>query len=170
MFLSKRAIVGISFIAACLMAGGAVLAEEAKAPGTGPNPFVDCGIGAALFPETACAAVSSNVIWDVGTTAVISATASPQTCSGRNVKAAMFIGNTYERLAEETAVGQGEYLTTVLNLFECDSIQHAGMIQELRSAMGREVAAENYMSQTKLEKASNYYFIIENIASHRCSA
>ncbi len=47
-----------------------------KAPGSGPNPFSDCGIGAALFKDTKWAAVSSNVIWDIGTTAVTSATAS----------------------------------------------------------------------------------------------
>src|SRR5688572_5993856 len=44
-----------------------------KAPGAGPNPFSDCGIGAALFPKTGWAAVTSNVIWDIGTTALTSA-------------------------------------------------------------------------------------------------
>ena len=34
------------------------------------NPYTDCGIGAALFPNTNWAAVTSNVIWDAGTTAV----------------------------------------------------------------------------------------------------
>lgn len=170
MFSSKRVVLGISLVVAGLMAGGSVFAEGSNAPGTGPNPFTDCGIGAALFPETAWAAVSSNVIWDLGTTAVISATASPETCSGKNMQAALFIGNTYEKLAEETAVGQGEYLTTVLNLFDCDSAQHAGAIQELRSAMGREVSGASYVGQSKLEKASSYYFMLENIAGQSCSA
>ena len=51
------------------------------------NPYVDCGIGAALFPNTDWAAVTSNVIWDAGTTALISATASEDTCSGGDVSA-----------------------------------------------------------------------------------
>ena len=46
------------------------------------NPYTDCGIGAALFPNTNWAAVTSNATWDAGTTAVISATASEDTCSG----------------------------------------------------------------------------------------
>jgi hypothetical protein len=170
MFLSKRTTLGVLFLSASFfLSAPAVSAEDDKQVGEGPNPFVDCGIGAALFPETAWAAVSSNVIWDIGTTAVISATASPETCSAKRVKAAMFIGNTYEKLAEETATGQGEHLTTVLNLFDCSPAQHASTIQALRSAMGREVSTDSYMSQTRLEQASNYYFIIENIAHNSCS-
>jgi hypothetical protein len=170
MMLNKNGAMGITFLAACLITNFTVSAGENNAPGSGPNPFVDCGIGAALFPETPWAAVSSNVIWDVGTTAVISATASPQTCSGKEMEVAMFIGNTYEKLAEETAAGQGEHLTTVLNLFDCGPAQHAGAMQELRSAMGREVSAKNYMGQSKLEKASNYYFIAEDVTGRNCSS
>jgi hypothetical protein len=170
MLLNKKVALGISFLTASLITNFTASAEEHKALGSGPNPYVDCGIGAALFPDTDWAAVSSNVIWDIGTTAIISATASPQTCSGKNVKAAMFIGNTYDKLAEETAAGQGEHLTTVLNLFDCGPAQHAGAMQALRSAMRNEVSSQNYMGQTKLEKASNYYFIAEDIASRNCSS
>jgi hypothetical protein len=170
MLSSKSTGLGVLLLAASfVLSAPAICADNGKTVGEGPNPFVDCGIGAALFPETPWAAVSSNVIWDVGTTAVISATASPETCSAKKVQAAMFIGNTYEKLAEETATGQGEHLTTVLNLFDCTPEQHASTIQALRGAMGREVSSESYMSQSRLEQASNYYFIIENIANHSCS-
>ena len=47
---------------------------DPKAPGSGPNPYTDCGIGAALFPNTHWAAATSNVIFDLGITAITSAT------------------------------------------------------------------------------------------------
>ena len=86
------------FAAMPMLTTMAPTAHAADAPGSGPNPFSDCGIGAALFPETKWAAVTSNVIWDVGTTAVASATMSPQTCSGKQAKTAAFIYHTYDSL------------------------------------------------------------------------
>ncbi|MBI3771765.1 MAG: hypothetical protein HY272_03590 [Gammaproteobacteria bacterium] len=41
------------------------------------NPWLDCGIGAMIFTETKWAAVTSNVIWDLGTTAVTSGASTP---------------------------------------------------------------------------------------------
>ena len=59
-------------VALTVMAQGA-LADDFKAVGSGPNPFSDYGIGAALFPTSDVGATVSNVNWDVGTTAVASA-------------------------------------------------------------------------------------------------
>ena len=133
-----------------LIASTATFAGDTKATGSGPNPFTDCGIGAALFPDTKWAAVTSNVIWDIGITAIISATASPQTCQGNKVVAALFIRDTYANLAEETAAGQGEHLTTVLNIFGCDGSHHASAVKQIRGAMGQAVAAKNYADQPAL--------------------
>lgn len=162
-----------SLVATALATSMAALADDKKpvdkTPGSGPNPYADCGIGAALFTETKWAAVISNVIWDLGTTAVTSATASPQTCSGKTVAAALFIHHTYDKLAEETASGQGEHLTTVLNIFECDSVRHANAIRQIRGAMGHAVATPNYIDQPHIDKASNFYSIVENAVSASCS-
>ncbi|MCC5879985.1 MAG: DUF3015 domain-containing protein, partial [Idiomarina sp.] len=40
------------------------------------NPWQHCGIGAMIFDDNTTAAAVSNVIWDSGTTAFTSATAS----------------------------------------------------------------------------------------------
>lgn len=101
-----------------IVASTAVAAD--KRSGTGPNPFKDCGVGAALFTDTAWAAVTSNIIWDLGTTAVTSATASPETCSGKHIQTAKFVIDNYDSLIEETAKGQGENLTAVLDIQGCD--------------------------------------------------
>ena len=165
----KRFTVSVSMTAAAMAFGSPAMAEDAKAPGSGPSPYSDCGIGAALFPETNWAAVTSNVIWDLGSTAITSATASPQTCSGKKQKTALFIGHTYTQLAEETAAGKGEYLDTALSLFECGPAQHAQVIAAVRAEMARNVASPAYLTQTRLEKAADYYNAMDRAAQHACN-
>ena len=143
--------------------------NNSKAPGSGPNPFSDCGIGAALFSDTKWAAVTSNVIWDIGTTAVTSATASPETCNGKTVAAASFINDTYEKLAEETARGEGEHLATLLNIFECAAPQQGAVIQAARSEMAGEVAQPGYATQDRTDKAVRFYQAVEAAVAQNCA-
>lgn len=149
------------------------VAEANKVAGSGPNPYTDCGIGAALFSDTHWAAVSSNIIWDLGTTALTSATASPQTCSGKNVKTAQFIIDNYHNIAEETAYGEGEYLTAMLNVRGCQVSSHAGIISSVRSDMASYLASPAYTDLSDIEKASQYYRAMESGVSQftgSCSA
>ena len=158
----------IAATALVMLASVGAQAQDKKAPGSGPNPYTDCGIGAALFKEPDWAAVTSNVIWDLGTTALISATASPETCQGKSVKAAIFIKDTYETLAEEAAKGQGEHLTAVLNIMECPASTHAAAIQSVRTSMGAAVAQPGYASQPRLDKTVQFYQAV-HAASKSCS-
>jgi len=89
------------------------LAAGKNKVGSGPNPFRDCGIGAAIFPNHHVAAATSNIIWDLGTTAVTSATLSPETCSNVHAKTAKFIIDNYENLIEDIAKGEGEHLVAM---------------------------------------------------------
>ena len=118
MFRMKPIVIGV-FAGIVATATPFIYAEDSdehKVAGSGPNPYSDCGIGAALFTETKWAAVTSNVIWDLGITAITSATASPETCSGKKVETAQFIIDNYDNLAEETAKGQGTHLIAMLGL------------------------------------------------------
>ena len=149
------------------------VAEANKTAGSGPNPYTDCGIGAALFSDTHWAAVTSNVIWDLGSTALTSATASPQTCSGKNVKTAQFIIDNYHNIAEETAYGEGEHLTAMLNVRGCQLSSHAGIISSVRSDMASYLASPAYKDLSDIEKASQYYSAMESGVSQftgSCSA
>lgn len=162
----KKAAVLFAVLAA---AQSPVFAENnSKAPGSGPNPFSDCGIGAALFSETKWAAVTSNVIWDIGTTAVTSATASPETCNGKRVVAATFINDTYEKLAEETARGEGEHLTSLLNILECGGAQQGRAISATRDAMADLVTEPGYATQDRTQKAAQFYRIVDSAVSKSC--
>ncbi|HAW91537.1 MULTISPECIES: DUF3015 family protein [unclassified Arsukibacterium] len=137
-----------------------VSAYADKAVGSGPNPFSDCGIGAALFPEHKVLAVTSNVIWDIGTTAVTSATASPETCSGKNVDAAAFILNSYDSIIEDTARGEGEHLAALMNILEVAPAKQAQVIDDVRNQMSLHIADESYNAADKREKSQQYYFTV----------
>lgn len=84
-----------------------------------PNAWVDCGIGAMIFPSDnlEVAAAVSNIIWDLGTTAVTSALSSPESCSGLdNVEMAVFIQSTYASLESDLAKGEGDNLSALAEL------------------------------------------------------
>lgn len=159
----------IAFALLAIQAFAANAQTNTGPAGSGPNPYTECGIGAALFRDVHWAAITSNVIWDLGITAITSATASPQTCNARQVKAALFIRDTYEQLAEETARGEGEHLATALNLFECSSAVQPAVIGDTRKSMGEAVAAPGYATQPRLEKAAGLYRAIESAAAQRCT-
>nr|WP_087016220.1 DUF3015 family protein [Thaumasiovibrio subtropicus] len=122
------------------------------------NPWVDCGIGAMIFPNTAPGAVISNVIWDLGTTAVTSAGSSEHTCEGSNVKAAAFIQQSYEQIVVDTANGEGQHLNAMLELLSCD----AANVPAIRHEMAEVVGATNYQSQSYNEKAEAYFNVVTN--------
>ena len=169
MVTTKKNILVSALFIGMVSLGSMAQAADTKAPGSGPNPYSDCGIGAALFSETSWAAVTSNVTWDLGTTAVTSATASPETCSGKNVKTALFIRDTYQQLVEEAAKGEGTHLTAALNLMECGSAKQSMAIQAVRADMSRVVAQPTYQGQTNIEKSAEFFNVINNAVASSCS-
>lgn len=165
----KKLIICVAMFGAAVLSAAPVAAQD-KSSGSGPNPFTDCGIGAALFSETKWAAVTSNVIWDLGITALVSATASPQTCSGERVTAALFIRDTYDHLAEETAAGHGEHLNVALSMFGCAVGDQAAAAQQVRRAMARTVSTPGYGDRAPLDKAADFFSIVDRAASTSCVA
>lgn len=160
-------------ILAAVIAAASPLAmaeEELKTPGSGPNPFTDCGIGAALFPTVGWAAVTSNVIWDVGTTALTSATASPQTCSGKEVETAQFIIDNYDNLVEEASQGEGTHLNAMLDIMGCNAGQSQGIVSNIRSEMAVRVNQAQYSEQNLVVKASGFYDAVSTATASSCSA
>ncbi|MEX0740799.1 MAG: DUF3015 family protein [Pseudohongiella sp.] len=160
MKINKKSLAyGIAFIGALTFNG---VAQAQNSTGTGPNPYRDCGIGAALFPTVNWAAVTSNVIWDVGTTAVISATASPETCQGQYVAAAAFIFETYDALTEEAAKGSGEHIVTMMNILDVEQDHRADLISAVRTEMAGQVSQAGFNSLEKVQKAETFYFAVVN--------
>lgn len=107
-----------------------------------PNPWLDCGIGAMIFPDDnlEVGAGISNIIWDLGTTAVTSAASSPDTCAGTsNVTMAVFIESTYATLEAELAKGEGENLAALATLVGAED--QAAFVAALRRDYAATLAA-----------------------------
>lgn len=152
-----------------LLVGSIVLAASSSSftvfAAKGPNPFSDCGIGAALFQDTKWAAVTSNVIWDVGTTAVTSATASPETCNGQNIAAAKFIIDNYDNLAENLAEGKGEHLSAMYKVLELNTDAQEQATSYIRHTMAENIADSKYQTLSLSEKANKLYeAVTESVA------
>jgi hypothetical protein len=126
------------------------------------NPYVDCGIGAALFPDTDWAAVTSNVIWDAGTTALISATASEDTCSGGAVETAQLIHDKYELIETDVLLGTGENLIALTTSMECES--SPALTASIRKDVRNVLSDANYSKNTRIEKSINFYEALQTNA------
>lgn len=129
-------------------------------PGTGPNPYADCGIGAAIFPTSDIGAAISNVIWDVGTTAVVSATASPETCQGSSAATAKLIFDAFPEIADETARGTGQHLAAILEIQQCTATDHPTIADGIREGFKDQLSEDGYQDKTRLEKSQAYYSLV----------
>lgn len=164
----KLKLASVALLMISAFASTAAFADN-KAVGSGPNPYTDCGIGAALFPDTHWAAVSSNVIWDLGSTAVTSATMSPQTCSGKKVKVALFVRDTYEQLAADLAKGNGEHVAAAMDMFACQAAGQGAAISRARKDFGSLAAQGGLNAADSLQNAGKLYNVLENAAQSSCT-
>lgn len=121
------------------------------------NPWQDCGLGAMVFPENGTAAAISNVIWDLGTTAVSSKISSPDSCEGERVKAAMIIQRSYAQISIETAVGHGEHLDALADLYQCSPAARPALVADLRSSMSRALSEPNFAQGETAAKAERFF-------------
>lgn len=147
----------VSFVFSSALAVFSLSAHAEGEAGSTPNPYVDCGIGGALFPTIQWAAVLSNAIWDLGTTALSSATMSPETCSGKQKDVAQFIIDNYDNLLEETAKGQGQHLSALMDISECQGDSRDVMVSSLRSKLSEVVSNNSYNDLHLVEKSYAYY-------------
>lgn len=125
------------------------------------NAWTQCGIGAVIFNELPVAAAISNIIWDLGTTAVISMAASPETCKGVNVAVAAFINESAEAIESDVANGQGSHLTAMMALMGVEAENHNQVASQIRESF---LSQPEVLSLTGSEKAQAIYVIAEKAA------
>ena len=123
------------------------------------NPYTDCGIGAALFPNTSWAAVTSNVTWDAGTTAVISATASEDTCSSGEAQTAMLIHDKLENLETEIMIGGGDIYASLSSAMGCNG---EDISNELKASYATVLNKKSYASDNRVQKSEVLYTMLKN--------
>ncbi len=135
------------------------------------NVWRECGIGGMLFSKTGWAAVVSNIIWDLGTTATSSNVSSDDLCEGSAASTANFINETHANLEEEIAVGKGAHLTAMLNMLGCQSGSHAGIISGIRSDLDSQMSNTEYSVQSKSLNAEKLFNITMSRAqTAQCSS
>jgi hypothetical protein len=134
------------------------------------NPWQDCGIGAMVFPDNGVAAAISNVIWDLGTTAVTSASASKDNCSASRVQTARFVTESYPNLEEEIVMGEGKHLTTMLDLMGCASTSQNAVSSAIRDDFSTVISTSEYTDMNTQQKAESLFNVVENAASGNCKA
>lgn len=146
-------------------AATAVVLSLAVAPGAQAqeklNPWKQCGIGAMIFNDNGAAAAISNIIWDLGTTAVSSNISSQGSCEGAKVAAAQFINDSIVNIEEETVVGKGLHLTAMLNMMGCEASAHPSIITAVRADLDISAAGN---------KAEAYYLQLEDKTSGQFAA
>lgn len=142
----------------------AAQAQEQEAP---TNFFADCGIGGAIFKND-IGGVLSNIIWDLGTTAVTSGLSSPETCEGMEVAVAEFINDTYVSISEETARGQGDHLTAMLGLAGCSAQNQSDVITSIRSSFAESLTDPSYTEKSDSQKAESYFNLLKEETAGVC--
>ncbi|MHA7878959.1 MAG: DUF3015 family protein [Saccharospirillum sp.] len=130
--------------------------------------YKECGLGALLFPDDPIIAVVTNVTWDLGTTAVLSELISPETCNGNPARMAAFILDAHPQLEQDLAVGEGEYLASMVNLMGCEGSE-AQAISALRVQFADSVAAGSYFDAENVEKAEVLYNAAMSMSDQLCT-
>lgn len=138
----------------CKLLGGVALTIAAlAAPSVQARPladiYTDCGIGGVIFSETSWAAVSSNIIWDFGTTAAISDASSAENCKGGKAQTAAYVFHSYAQLEQDLARGQGEHLDTLMASAGCSAAAQPQVMGALRTGLAARVASPGYATASR---------------------
>ena len=148
-------------VLAVAMASGAALAEEKEMDFA--KIYVECGLGgifgSAVDHKTTSQvmAISTNVTWDLGTTASTSYFSSEDTCYNQKARTAAFINQSYENLEKEIASGQGEYFDALARLAREDGESISDYQTSLRSQFASIVADDSYPQLSRYEKVQKLY-------------
>lgn len=133
--------------------------------GSGANPYTECGIGAALFPSIGWAAAISNVIWDLGSTALSSALTTPEHCNAKKVQTAKLILETLPELEKDIAMGNGKYLTALNNTMGCDATAQGSINANLRASYVSVVSDKAYGTKSTIARANDLYHSVKEVIS-----
>ena len=138
-------------------------------PSAEVNPWQDCGLGAMVFPENGTAAAISNIIWDLGTTAVTSAASSKDSCKGDRVQLAMYIQGTYASLEADAVKGKGDYLDGMGAMAQCAAADRPALNAAVRTELSAALQADGYAASTREAKAEALFGIVEAAKADVCT-
>ena len=145
-------------LAAAIAVTPFTLMSQAQAARSIEGVYTQCGIGGLIFGDLSKPlAVISNVIWDLGTTAALSDSLSPETCRSVQFKTAVFIQESMPSLEKDLASGRGEHLQALNSLMSCPVASKA-----IRRDYGVFAASKQYNSANMNQKAEQLFQIVNN--------
>lgn len=161
MFKKSLAIVALS--AAALTATAPVQARSAYSI---EHIYTQCGLGGIIFGRiNNILAVISNVTWDLGTTAVLSGTLSPNTCGGQVVARAVFIKENFPSIEQDLASGRGEHLAALNSLMACPTAS-----RNLRKDYANYTLTPSYKEGNTSANSEELFRIVnDNLEAASCS-
>ncbi|MDO5652119.1 MAG: DUF3015 family protein [Moraxella sp.] len=118
--------------------------------------YKQCGIGGALFGnKSEILAIISNVTWDLGTTAAISDSASPDTCKGGDVRAAVLINEAFPSVEKDLAAGEGAYINALANVAQCSSVD------AVRTSYGKYAQSSAYETASQAQNGEVLFGLVQ---------
>lgn len=118
--------------------------------------YTQCGLGGVLFGKSSpLLAIISNVTWDLGTTAAISDSVSPETCSSGTVRAAVLIKEAFPSLEKDLAAGQGAHLSALAQVASCPSVN------AIRQDYATYAQSSTYRTATQQQNAATLFSIVD---------
>lgn len=127
--------------------------------------YTECGLGGLIGGDMKnretgrVVAVSTNITWDLGTTASTSAFTNDDTCYNKRSRIASFLNQSYEKLEKELAQGEGKYLDALTSLALEGDASKAEYVANLRSQFAKVVSDEGYSKLARYEKVEKLYAI-----------
>lgn len=123
--------------------------------------YKECGIGAMIFGKSSpTLAFISNVTWDLGTTAAVSNSMSPDTCSGGKVRTAMLIKEAFPSVEKDLAAGNGAHLSALNTFMACDAAA-----ADLRTEYANYTLTQAYAQSSEKQNAEALYSIVNRTAA-----
>lgn len=152
-----------------LIIAGAIAAASTLSMQAQANPWAECGIGAMIFKDNRQLSAVSNIVWDLGTTALSSEASSKDSCEGKKFNTAVYIQKAYPKLEEETAFGSGEYMNAMLETAGCGVTERQAASAAIRQSFSKVVSSPNFDTMSYNEKAESYYDSVISSSAQNCT-
>ena len=120
--------------------------------------YQNCGLGGAIFPDgdQELGAVLVNILIS-SPTVLTQGLLVPDSCSGAAGVSARMLNAAYPQFEADVAVGEGEYLNTLMDVMGCDTSVRADLVADMRSDLTDTMSDVGYASMTSDDKARSMY-------------
>lgn len=120
--------------------------------------YTNCGLGGAIFPngDQPVAPVIVNILVS-SPTVLTQGLLLPDSCSGAGAVSARMMHAAYPQFEVDVAIGEGEYITSLMNVMGCDEAVRPALIADMRTNLNDNMSDVTYASMDDADKARDMY-------------